>query len=355
MPKRILEGGSEAERAKQRRQLGSLKSLTVQPGTRKRYNAAVDQFLVFLRDEGLALPTSRDKMDPLVCDYLEHLWFQGKGRGLACDTLAGLQDLQPGLRHRLPAAWRLLKAWHQNEIPSRAPPLAEHILHAMVGWAIFKGWISFAMSLLIGFYAMLRTGEILGLLSSHIECGPHALQALVSLGLTKGGKRHGASESVVLGYEPVVKLLRLWKKRASPSTPLTPSPAKWRHLFNQCLEGLGISEMGFRPYSLRRGGATFFFQKHQSLDKILVQGRWHTQKSARIYLNEGLAVLAQMRLPSSDPKLKPWLTVYKNFLAAPVISTLEPPCGRAGGRGKNSRNVSKKPMKKRGKGKEAFF
>ena len=99
---------------------------------------------------------------------------------------------------------------------------------------------------------------------------------------------------MVLGYEPVVKLLRLWKKRASPSTPLTPSPAKWRRLFNECLEGLGISEMGFRPYSLRRGGATFFFQKHQSLDKILVQGRWHTQKSARIYLNEGLAVLAQM-------------------------------------------------------------
>ena len=31
MPKRILEGGSEAEQAKQRRQLGSLKSLTVQP------------------------------------------------------------------------------------------------------------------------------------------------------------------------------------------------------------------------------------------------------------------------------------------------------------------------------------
>ena len=113
--------------------------------------------------------------------------------------------------------------------------------------------------------------------------------------------------------------------------------------------------MGFRPYSLRRGGATFFFQKHQSLDKTLVQGRWHTQKSARIYLNEGLAVLAQMRLPSTDPKLKPWLTVYKNFLTAPVISTLEPPCGRAGGSGRNSRNVSKKPMKKHSRGKEAFF
>ena len=86
---------------------------------------------------------------------------------------------------------------------------------------------------------MLRTGEILGLKSSHIQCGDGQLQALISLGLTKGGKRHGAAESVVLGYEPVVKFLRAWKAFCSPATSLTPSPAKWRALFNSCLERLG--------------------------------------------------------------------------------------------------------------------
>ena len=194
---------------------------------------------------------------------------------------------------------------------------------------------------------MLRTGEILGIVSSHIECGPRATQALINLGLTKGGKRHGAAESVVLGFEPAVRVLQTWKKACSPATHLTLSPAKWRALFNKCLEDLSIQDLGFRPYSLRRGGATFWFQKHQNLDRILIQGRWHTQKSARIYLNEGLAVLSQMKLPATDARLKPFLTVFRNFLLRPSISTLEPPPkgGRGGGRGKNRRS---------GKGKELF-
>ena len=73
---------------------------------------------------------------------------------------------------------------------------------------------------------MLRTGEILGIVSSHIECGKSATQALISLGLTKGGKRHGAAESVVLGFEPVVRALKAWKVAATPSTRLTPTPPK---------------------------------------------------------------------------------------------------------------------------------
>ena len=166
----------------------------------------------------MTLPTNKSKLDPLVCDYLERLWCQGFGRGLACDTLAGLQDLQPGLRTHMPAAWRLLKTWQTNEIPSRAPPIPEHIVHAMCGWAIFKGWGSFAVSLLVGFYSMLRTGEILGILSSHIECAPGAMQALINLGMTKGGKRHGAAESVVLGFDGLGNRLVLLP-RTSHSPP----------------------------------------------------------------------------------------------------------------------------------------
>eukprot|EP00435_Cladocopium_sp_Y103_P004044 s5827_g1.t1 len=113
--KRILESVKPDERAKQRRKLGTLRELTVQPATRKRYDNATDLFLTFLRAEGHVLPTDKRKMDPLVCDYVEHLWSTGAGRGLACDTLAGLQDLQPNLKNSLPGAWRLLKTWHVNE------------------------------------------------------------------------------------------------------------------------------------------------------------------------------------------------------------------------------------------------
>ena len=72
-----------------------------------------------------------------------------------------------------------MKTWQTNEIPIRAPPLPEHLVHAMAGWAIFNGWISFAVSLLLGFYTMLRTGEILGIVSSHVEVGTGTGKALV--------------------------------------------------------------------------------------------------------------------------------------------------------------------------------
>ena len=126
MPKhKILEGAEVSDRAKQRQELGRLSDLTVQPATRKRYRKATDAFFSFLRTERLGIPTRRDQFDLLLCDYLEHLWSTGIGRGQANDTVAGLQDLQPNLRHHLPGAWRLLKTWAINEVPNRAPPLPE--------------------------------------------------------------------------------------------------------------------------------------------------------------------------------------------------------------------------------------
>lgn len=203
------------------------------------------------------------------------------------------------------------------------------------------------MSLLIGFYAMLRTGELLQLRASHILCSKRQRQALLSLGMTKGGKRHGASESVVLGYEDAYRFTQRWTDIAPSSAPLARTPAKWRSLFSQALEALGLQDHEFRPYSLRRGGATFWFQRHQSMDQILVQGRWHTPKSARIYLNEGLAVLAQMTIRTNDPKIKPYLDVFSNVSHTLNFSTLEPPPkgGRAGASGRNKKSKSKKSRK----------
>ena len=314
--KRILEAERAEERARQRRELGTLKQLTEQPATRLRYTHATNAFLRFLSNEGHELPRERARMDPLVCDYLEHLWSSGAGRALACDTLAGLLDLQPNLRNHLPGARRLLKTWHVNEIPNRAPPLPEHVVQAMAGRAFFRGHYTFGISLLVGFYTMIRTGELIGLRSCHMTSSGGQNQVLISLGLTKGGKRHGAAESVILGYEPVVKLVQHWKLKASPATGLSKSPANWRGLFNECLQSLKLTSHGFRPYSLRRGGATFWFSKHQSFDRILVQGRWHTQKSAQICLNEGLSVLATLRIPQYHPDIHPFLTFTPSLMCS---------------------------------------
>ena len=110
-------------------------------------------------------------------------------------------------------------------------------------------------------------------------------------------------------------LFKTWHVNETP-TSLTPAPHTWRKLFSQALQALGLDSWEFRPYSPRRGGATFWFGQHGSLDRILLQGQWMAAKTARVYLNEGLAVLTEMKIPPA--KLRPFRTVYVNPQRSPL-------------------------------------
>ena len=305
-----LEGKTKQQRQHVRKQMGTLKDLTLQPRTRIRYEAAKQRFYAYLDFNALELPRQKTALDGLCCEYLEHLWATGEGRALASDTLASLQDVSPRLRGSLPGSWRLLKAWHTNEIPNRAPPLPEKVLQSLVGYFIFHSQPSMALSLLLGFYGMLRTGELLGVRNKDVTVDLTSTTAVISLGFTKGGKRTGAAESVTVAVTEVVRRLAHWKRNTSPGSLLCASPQTWRKAFAQGLSSLKLDSWEFRPYSLRRGGATFWFGKHGSLDRILLQGRWMAARTARTYLNEGLAVLAEMNIPFSNSK--PFHTVYLN-------------------------------------------
>lgn len=187
-----------------------------------------------------------------------------------------------------------------------------------------KGFEDFVLSLLVGYYALLRTGELCDLQSSSIFMTGPSKPAVISLGFTKGGKRAGAAESVTLHVQDVLKKLWAWKQNASPHQKLVPSVSRWRKLFKQCLEGLNLTQFEFRPYSLRRGGSTFWFNCHNSFDKLLMMGRWQAARTARIYLNEGLAMLAEMKIPKAN--LLPFTRVYLNSLSNPgqkLVRTLE--------------------------------
>eukprot|EP00435_Cladocopium_sp_Y103_P018392 s123_g4.t1 len=166
--KRHLEGRSKEERIEVRKNLGTLKSLTVQPQTRARYDKARADFYSFLHQNQLQVPRGALGLDSLLSEYVEHLWVTGEGRGKASDTIAAIQDLQPHVKGQLAMSWRLLKTWLVNEIPSRAPPMPEICLQAMIGWAIFKGEVNFGLSLMLGFYGLLRTGELLDVRASHV-------------------------------------------------------------------------------------------------------------------------------------------------------------------------------------------
>lgn len=288
-------------------------------------------------------------MDGLVSEYIEHLWSSGEGRALASDTIAGLQDSDPHLKGCLPTVWRLLKVWNQNELPNRAPPMPESVVHAIAGRAILQDEPFFALSILVGFYGMLRTGEILSLSPKQVEVATLNSPAVLSLGLTKSGKRQGAAESVTISVYDVVRRLHQWK--LASKQPLAKSAGAWRAQFATYVHELGLDEFEFRPYSLRRGGATFWFTRHGSLDRLLIQGRWQAAKTARIYINSGLAAVAEMRLPLS--KLRGYQAIYKKALNTNLPNLeLTRKASSSGGRGKRARRVAKDLLNdgNRGKG-----
>ena len=333
--KKIKEDHTREGRKKTRKTLGTLKSLTVQPKTKERYRQGLEEFFVYLRREGLVLPKKRDLMDDLCSDYLEYLWGEGEGRAKASNFLAGLQDFDPKLKGCLPGSWRLMKTWTTHEVPARAPPMPEPVLRAMAGWCFLHDRFKMGLSLLVGFYGLLRTGELLGLQNHQVHMVSDSQPAVISLGLTKSGARQGAAESITISDISVLKLLWQWKKRASPFEFLTAKPHIWRQEFVEIIHALKLEPWSFRPYSLRRGGATFFFVKTGSLDRVLLLGRWTAIKTAKIYLNAGMSVLAELQIP---PKLlRPFLAMFDKFMLTPKLEPT-PKRRRAGGRGKKRKS-----------------
>ena len=152
-----------------------------------------------------------------------------------------------------------MKAWVVHEVPNRAPPLPLEHVEAMVGYNLFKQRPLFALSLLLGFFGLLRTGEILSVNLSQVSVSQPKGPAVISLGLTKAGKRQGAAESVTIHIEDVCRRLFQWKSQAPNHSKLTISSYQWRKTFNDTLTALSFNSVDFRPYSLRRGGATHFF------------------------------------------------------------------------------------------------
>ena len=102
---------------------------------------------------------------------------------------------------------------------------------------------------------------------------------------------------VPLGWADLVACCR----GLDPGDRLLRSPALgFRRIFTAGIETLGLTRFGFRPYSLRRGGATHEMRMRGSMEHVLERGRWSSTNSARIYLQD--AVASAISIASSVPE-----------------------------------------------------
>ena len=93
-------------------------------------------------------------------------------------------------------AWKMFATWKKLESPDRAPPLTITIIYAWTNYAMAHNQMIFAALLCLGFFGLLRTGEILQVTAADILTGKE--QAIISLPHTKTGQREKVQEIVVV-------------------------------------------------------------------------------------------------------------------------------------------------------------
>ena len=122
----------------------------------------------------------------------------------------------------LALSWRLAKTWQKCEMPDRAAPLPEDLLQALAGCLLLQNKPEMSLALLVGFYCLLRTGELLALQACHVQISPKQDFIILNLGFTKTSQRTGAEDSMTLRVDFVCRALAKWKSQVSPQTFLVP-------------------------------------------------------------------------------------------------------------------------------------
>ena len=130
-----------------------------------------------------------------------------------------------------------------------------------------------------------------------MELLPGGVSAVLHLGLTKSGRRKGRPETVVVDDQQVVQLVTWAADGKRPGDGVLGRKNQvFRKDFKRLLERTGLAGLEYMPYSLRRGGASHLFRETGNLSLVQERGRWGQASTARIYVDEAVALSKTMCL-----------------------------------------------------------
>ena len=265
--------------------------MVIAPKTLERYATRVQRFRAELEGGKVPFPRTIRELDAELASAVSEMWWKGAPKGWAADLLSGVQHFVPWSRKKLVESWRLYGAWNRKEYPDRAPPMDRRLALAVAARFWARGYLRGAATVLLGFHCYVRTGELLGLRKLSVAIGKDGT-GVVSLGMTKGRR----VEMVTID-DPTLGLVlkKVLEKVADGERVVGMEEREFRRVFKEALEELGVSELRYKPYSLRRGGATEDFRLHGRLDRALLRGRWKGHTAARQYILEGMEMATRLQ------------------------------------------------------------
>ena len=279
-----------------------LKTAGISRRTLNIYRREVSLFFHFLDTEGLSLPRSYAELDEVLADYINHLFQEGDSLTKAGWVLNGIKRLYPRVRRELAISQQWYNNWCREHTPKRATPITWPLIQAFTGVCLHLNWYRLATLFLVSFVFFLRTGETMALRSGDIFCSPDDGSIILRLAASKTSP--GAQQSLAHFDWRLTLLLRWLLSHFGRDEALWPFSGTH---FRQCFTGLcnffDLQQLQLVPYSIRRGGATYFYTKTDGLDAVMIRGRWKDQSTARIYLDDARATLVKLAIPASSARL----------------------------------------------------
>ncbi len=291
-------------RAAQRLQTGRLRDLVLKPYTVRVYKAAVAEFFRWCRRMGHRTPSSVMSFDVLLGEWAEALWEDGDMKCILNRGLCGLAHLVPALRGRLPGAWRLYNAWSRREHRTQAPPIELLLAQALAAFFLEEGYPGAALCILVAHECILRNAEFFELRKEDLVSTPKGI--LLSLRETKMGQRLGVTQQVLCSSPWLAARLRRRAGGLRPGeTLLDCTPVRFRQLWSGARRRLKLPGK-YAVYGLRRGGATGFFRRTGSFDRVCDRGRWGSVVACRIYVTTALQDASMQEFAVHNPLWERW-------------------------------------------------
>ena len=292
---RIVQAAASQDERRRRRAGIRLRDYSITIKTKERYEKALGLLIPFLEKH-----PDLTFLDDILCEWIEMQWARGESLGIIADSLSGLHFFWPHCRGSLRQAWRMFKNWRRIESPERAPPLTAVLARAFVARAVHLNLFSLATLIAVGFHGLLRTGELLALRFQDLEFSSET--GVISLPISKSGLRTGAAEAVAIRDPLTLNFLLTLAHLRNPYPGdflWTTSAQHFRDQFRDLCNFFQLSSLSFKPYSLRRGGATYLLQSGLPMATILLRGRWRSVAVASLYLQDGMAQIPALRLPAT--------------------------------------------------------
>ena len=278
-----------------------LRYVGLEPRTLRAYRLALDNFLKFSKQKRLKC-VSPKRLDYAVSEFINHSYQEGDPISYAGHLLSAIKRFHPEFKLKLPLSSQLYRNWVRAYTPVRATPASWELVEAMIGNAMAQGQSQLGLLLGLAFHCMLRTSEMLALTHAHVMV--HDSQKALSVVLPKAKTSVGNPQVLQVDDPTLVNMAVCVVRRRKKADLLWPgSHTAFRTAFQNLLGKLGFPVGSYLPYSLRRGGATWYYQATLSLDATVVRGRWSCSKTARSYIDSGTLQLAHLTWSSNQTRL----------------------------------------------------